>query len=306
MPQTLIQRIFATHTTEPVAVDAIVDLTIDLRAARDFGGANVVKHLKDHDLPIADPHKTLFTFDCNPGGCDQKYATNQHLCRQYARAHNIPVYDINSGIGTHLVVDNGLVKPGDTFVSTDSHANILGAIGAFGQGMGDIDIAYTFAHGTTWFKVPPTTHVIFTGTPAHNATAKDIVLRMTKETGASGLLGSAAELTGPLHHPPNPRRTPHHRLHGHRNGRHHPPLPTTRTHEKHTTSLRPAPSPSTSTASPHSSPAPDTPRTSPPSKTAKAPSSTPGSSDPAPTVASTTSAEQPPSSKARRSPLAGS
>ncbi len=197
MTQTQIQEIFASHTTEPVSIDAIVDLTIDLRAARDFGGANVVKHLQDHDLPVADPRKTLFTFDCNPGGCDQKYAINQHICRQYARTHGIPIYDINAGIGTHLVVDNGLVKSGDTFVSTDSHANILGAIGAFGQGMGDIDIAYAFAHGTTWFKVPPTTHVTFKGTPAHNATAKDIVLRMTKETGANGLLGSAAELTGP-------------------------------------------------------------------------------------------------------------
>ena len=197
MKQTLIQSIFAAHTKEPVTVDAIVDLAIDLRAARDFGGANVVKHLQDHGLPIADPRKTLFTFDCNPGGCDQKYAINQHLCRQYARAHNIPIYDINAGIGTHLVVDNGLVNPGDTFVSTDSHANILGAIGAFGQGMGDIDIAYAFAHGTTWFKVPPTTLITLTGTPSPHATAKDIVLHITKETGANGLLGSAAELTGP-------------------------------------------------------------------------------------------------------------
>jgi 3-isopropylmalate dehydratase small subunit len=198
MKQTLIQSIFATHTKEPVTVDAIVDLTIDIRAARDFGGANVVKHLQDHHLTINDPKKTLFTFDCNPGGCDQKYAQNQHLCRQYARQHHIPVYDINAGIGTHLVIDQGLITPGHTFVSTDSHANILGAIAAFGQGMGDIDIAYAFAHGTTWFKVPPTTAITLKGTPSPQATAKDIILHTTKTIGANGLLGSAAELHGPI------------------------------------------------------------------------------------------------------------
>jgi len=197
MPHTLIQKIFARHTTEPVTVDTIIELAIDLRAARDFGGANVVTHLQDHDLPIADPTKTLFTFDCNPGGCDQKYAVNQHLCRQYARTHHIPITDINQGIGTHLVVDTGRIAPGDTFVSTDSHANILGAIGAFGQGMGDIDIAYAFAHGTTWFKVPPTTRITLKGTPTTQTTAKDVVLKITKDLGANGLLGSAAELTGP-------------------------------------------------------------------------------------------------------------
>ncbi len=197
MPRTLIQKIFATHTKDPATVDAIIELAIDLRTARDFGGANVVKHLQDHHLTPQDPTKTLFTFDCNPGGCDQKYAINQHLCRQYARTHHIPITDINQGIGTHLVIDHHLITPGDTFVSTDSHANILGAIGAFGQGMGDIDIAYAFAHGTTWFKVPPTTRLTLKGTPSPHATAKDVTLKLAKDLGANGLLGSAAELTGP-------------------------------------------------------------------------------------------------------------
>ena len=47
--------------------------------------------------------------------------------------------------------EEGLIYPGYTFVSTDSHANILGALGAFGQGMGDIDITHAFAHGKIWF-----------------------------------------------------------------------------------------------------------------------------------------------------------
>ena len=132
-----------------------------------------------------------------PGGSDQKYAANQQLCRQFAREQGIQVCDINAGIGTHLAMDMGLVGPGETFVSTDSHANIMGAIGAFGQGMGDQDIAHAFAHGTVWFKVPPTVRVRLEGQPAASATAKDVTLALCRHFGANGLLGYAAELYGP-------------------------------------------------------------------------------------------------------------
>jgi len=194
MGKTIIQKIFETHSKTTAEVNDINDVTIDVRVARDFGGANVVKHLEENHLPIHDPKHTFFTFDCNPGGCDQKYAENQQLCRVFARKHGIKIYDINSGIGTHLAFDEGLVFPGDTFVSTDSHANILGALGAFGQGMGDIDIAYAFAYGKIWFKVPPSIKIVLKGTPLSSTTPKDVVLKINKELGANGLLGYAAEL----------------------------------------------------------------------------------------------------------------
>jgi 3-isopropylmalate dehydratase small subunit len=197
MGKTIIQKIFEAHSKSPAQVDDIIDVSIDVRVARDFGGANVVKHLEEHNLTIHDPKKTFFTFDCNPGGCDQKYAENQQICRVFARKHGMKIFDINSGIGTHLAFEEGLVYPGYTFVSTDSHANILGALGVFGQGMGDIDIAQAFAYGSIWFKVPPTVKIMLEGMPSNHATAKDVALKMNKELGANGLLGYAAELYGP-------------------------------------------------------------------------------------------------------------
>jgi 3-isopropylmalate/(R)-2-methylmalate dehydratase large subunit len=196
MEKTIIQKIFETHGNTPAQVGDIIDVSIDVRVARDFGGANVVKHLEENGLSVHNPKQTFFTFDCNPGGCDQKYAENQHICRVFARKHGVKIYDINTGIGTHLAFEEGLVFPGDTFVSTDSHANILGAIGAFGQGMGDIDIAHAFAYGKIWFKVPPSIKIILKGKPSSTATPKDVVLKMNKELGANGLLGYAAELYG--------------------------------------------------------------------------------------------------------------
>jgi homoaconitase/3-isopropylmalate dehydratase large subunit len=158
--RTLIEKIIAAHCDQPVFPGATVDMRVDVRAARDFGGANVVKNLQKAGLTVDDPSRTLFTFDCNPGGSDQGYAANQQYCRKYARETGVGLRDITQGIGTHLALEEGLVGPGSTFVSTDSHANIMGAVGAFGQGMGDQDIAYAWAAGKVWFKVPKSARVV--------------------------------------------------------------------------------------------------------------------------------------------------
>jgi len=194
---TIIEQIIANHSGRAtVKPGDIVDVTIDTRAARDFGGANVVKNLIDNGLTIEDPEKTVFTFDCNPGGSDQKYAANQHYCRQYARENGIKVYDVDAGIGTHLAIDNGLAWPGSTFISTDSHANIMGAIASFGQGMGDQDIAAAWAKGAVWFKVPASVKINLTGKRPADISAKDIVLNLLSIFGANKLLGYAVEIYG--------------------------------------------------------------------------------------------------------------
>ncbi len=194
---TIIEKIIAGHSNkEKVVPGDVVDITIDVRVARDFGGANVVKNLQNNHLELDDPSKTFFTFDCNPTGSDQKYAANQQFCRQYARENGVKVYDIDSGIGTHVVIDKGLATPGATIVSTDSHANILGAVGAFGQGMGDRDIAAAFANGSVWFKAPKSARITLQGKRPKNVSAKDIVLNLLHRFGANQLLGYAIELYG--------------------------------------------------------------------------------------------------------------
>jgi 3-isopropylmalate dehydratase small subunit len=198
MGKTMVEKILGAHAGREVSVGENVDVVIDARLARDFGGANVVKNIRDNGLGIDDPSKTFFTLDCNPGGSDQKYAANQQICRMFARDQGIKIFDVNKGIGTHVAIEEGLVCPGGTLVSTDSHANILGSIGAFGQGMGDLDVAHAFSYGRVWFKVPPSLKIILKGKPGPEATAKDIVLAMAAKLGANGLLGYSSDITGDI------------------------------------------------------------------------------------------------------------
>jgi len=194
---TLLEKILARHSKfNHVKPGDIIDIEIDARVARDFGGANVVKNLVDNNLTVADASKTFFTFDTNPTGSDQKYAVNQHKCRTFARERGIRVFDIDHGIGTHTLVEQGLSFPGSTAVTTDSHANILGAIGAFGQGMGDQDIAVAFSKGKVWFKVPKSVKININGKRPDNVYAKDIVLNLLNRFGANQLLGRSIEIYG--------------------------------------------------------------------------------------------------------------
>jgi 3-isopropylmalate/(R)-2-methylmalate dehydratase large subunit len=200
MGNTVLEKIFARHSSDDAAPEPgdVIWLDVDLRTARDFGGASVVKHLKrnyDGDY-VADPDKTAFTFDCNAPAKTPEYADNQHICRRFARDTGVPVYDVDQGIGTHVMLEQGRIAPGVTAVGTDSHYNIVGAVGAFGQGMGDMDIAFTFKTGRTWFEVPESIKITLTGMPDGEWSAKDLTLKVLGEIGSTGALGKAVEFEG--------------------------------------------------------------------------------------------------------------
>ena len=126
MGKTIIEKILGAHAGKEVIPGEIVDITIDARAARDFGGANVVKNIKDNRLGIDDPAKTFSRSTATREARTRNTRPTSRSCRDFAREQGIRIYDIDAGIGTHLAIDEGLAVPGSTFVSTDSHANILG------------------------------------------------------------------------------------------------------------------------------------------------------------------------------------
>jgi 3-isopropylmalate/(R)-2-methylmalate dehydratase large subunit len=198
MGKTIIEKIIQLHTKEEVSTGKIVWMDLDIRSARDFGGANVVKNYEKEygDHPIADSKKTFFTFDLVAPAKTLKYADNQQICRDFAQKHKIKIFDVDMGIGSHVLMEEGIALPNTTVVGTDSHLNILGAIGCFGQGMGDVDITFAFKTGKTWFEVPETIKVIINGKFNYPATAKDLTLYILKNLGTEKALGKAIEFYG--------------------------------------------------------------------------------------------------------------
>ncbi len=195
---TVVEKIIAAHSSDDVFPGATVWLELDVRAARDFGGANVVDNFDRHypGQKVADAARTFFTFDCVVPAKDIPYADNQQQCREFAAGQGVKVFDVDAGIGSHVLMEEGLARPGRTVVNTDSHMNIVGAIGCFGQGMGDVDVAFAFRTGRTWLEVPRSVKVVLKGKYKWPTSAKDLALALLREFGSSRLLAKAVELYG--------------------------------------------------------------------------------------------------------------
>jgi 3-isopropylmalate/(R)-2-methylmalate dehydratase large subunit len=194
---TMIEKILAKHSTNDGAkAGEIIDMFVDLRVTRDIGSAHVLHQLQEKELTIADPSKTFFTFDCNTPNIEPEITESQRMHRIYAKENGIKLFDVHSGIGSHLMIDQGLAVPGCTMVSGDIHVNLLGAIGALGQGMGEKDITAAFSKGKVWFRVPKTIKITLSGQLPVKYSAKDLALYLLSIFGSNKLLGCAVELDG--------------------------------------------------------------------------------------------------------------
>ena len=197
---TIIQKIIARASgKETVAVGDKVWCNIDLAAKRDFGGPNVVLDYRKAfgDNPLHDPSKVAITFDLHLPARDVKVATNQRLLREFAKQTGVRLYDVETGVGQHTLLEAGMVRPFDVIVGTDSHMNLLGAVGAFATGTGTTDLVAAMATGKLWFRVPETHRFVVDGMFRDTVCAKDLILYVLKEVGSRGLLYKAVEFAGP-------------------------------------------------------------------------------------------------------------
>jgi methanogen homoaconitase large subunit len=144
---------------------------------------------------IRRPECTYLIFDHITPANTSTTAGLQRELRQFAREQGITFCDIGSGI-CHQVLAEGIVRPGEVVVGADSHTCTLGAFGAFATGVGATDMAAIWASGTTWFRVPETIAVRFTGQLRGAAEAKDAALDYVRALGMDGGNYRALEFVG--------------------------------------------------------------------------------------------------------------
>jgi 3-isopropylmalate/(R)-2-methylmalate dehydratase large subunit len=202
---TIIEKIFSKASDSDVKPGDYIWADLGLVAMRDFGGPNVIGEYENcyGNHPVFDPQKVAITFDLHIPARNEKVAQNQKILRDFARCQGARLFDVNTGVGQHILLESGLVRPGDVIVGTDSHMNLLGAVGAAGFGMGTTDIAGAMYKGKLWFRVPPTIKIAVEGDFKEHVTAKDLILYIVKNIGTSGALNKAIEFTGVTIHKMN-------------------------------------------------------------------------------------------------------
>jgi methanogen homoaconitase large subunit len=105
-------------------------------------------------------------------------------------------YEVGAGVCHQVMIEEGLVQPGQLVLGSDSHATAYGAIGAFGTGMGTRDLALALASGRTWLRVPETLRVRATGAFRPQVSAKDLSLHLCGLLGLDGATYQTVELHG--------------------------------------------------------------------------------------------------------------
>ena len=202
MAHTLAQKILQGKTEQKIEqAGQIVRCRLSLVLANDITAPLAVKSFKGMGATkVFDKDKVALVMDHFTPQKDIDSANQVKLCRDFAVEQGLTHYyeGGNCGVEHALLPELGLVGPGDIVIGADSHTCTYGGVGAFATGLGSTDVAAGMALGETWFKVPPTIRVSYTGTMPATLRAKDLILMLIGEIGVDGALYRALEFDGPV------------------------------------------------------------------------------------------------------------
>jgi 3-isopropylmalate/(R)-2-methylmalate dehydratase large subunit len=177
----------------------IVEGRVDLAMMHEQGAQTVGPF---HDMGakrVWDPERVVIAIDHWVPASTEGAAVLHRILRKFAAEQHLPhFYDVgNHGICHQILAENGWVVPGDLAVGTDSHTNMLGAMGAVAAGIGPTEMAAVLALGRLWLKVPPTIRFDVQGEFGKGVVAKDLILRLLGEVKTTGATYKAVEFSGP-------------------------------------------------------------------------------------------------------------
>ena len=197
---TLSQKILSRASgLEQVVPGQIVDGRVDLAMCHEQGAQAVLPFHQMEAKKVWDVDRVVVAIDhwvpASTEGAAQLHQILRHFAQEQGLKH---FYDVgNHGICHQILAEHGWVVPGDLAVGTDSHTNMLGAMGAFAVGIGPTEYAAVLALGKIWLKVPSSIKVEVKGKLAKGVYAKDLVLRTIGEVKCDGARYKAIEYAGP-------------------------------------------------------------------------------------------------------------
>ncbi|MEN6499012.1 MAG: 3-isopropylmalate dehydratase large subunit [Rectinema sp.] len=177
------------HTIEKILAQAsgkssvtageIVTAEVDVGEVNDLYLQVVKSFYELGGTRVAHPERITFVFDHYSPAPSIKAADNHKQMREFCAKMGIEaLFDIGKGVCHQVLIENGFVAPGSLVVETDSHTTTLGALGAFGTGVGATDMALILRNGSLWFRVPEVMHIVFDGALKPGVMAKDLILHV--------------------------------------------------------------------------------------------------------------------------------
>ncbi len=199
-PLTITEKIILNHTDlGEVKPGDIVNARVDIALGNDITAPIAIKEFETIGINgVFDRQKIALVPDHFVPNKDILSAKQAKMLREFAKTYDIKYYFEcgEAGVEHALLPEKGIVLPGDLVIGADSHTCTYGALGAFATGVGSTDLAYAFAFGELWLKVPESIKVVFTGKPKKWVSGKDLVLYLIGQIGVEGANYMALEFSG--------------------------------------------------------------------------------------------------------------
>jgi len=201
MSQTISEKIFSKASGKKVKAGDFVLANIDCAMTHDITGPLAVDGFREIvkgklGKKVWDPKKIVILFDHQVPADSLAAAANHIMLRGFAKEQGILNYDVFEGVCHQVMPEKGHVRPGDLIVGSDSHTCAYGALGAFSTGIGSTDMAFVFATGKLWFRVPETMRFEVNGKLPRRVHSKDVILHLIGDVGVEGARYKTAEFCG--------------------------------------------------------------------------------------------------------------
>ncbi len=200
MGMTMAEKILARASgRSAVSAGEFIVGRVDMALMHDIFAAGVFDLLRNAGISsVWDRTRVVVVIDHLVPAPSAAAAEVHHRIRGHVRDFGIAHFlDAGSGICHQLVAEQGLARPRELLLGTDSHTTTAGALGVGGTGIGTSEMAYVLATGELWFQVPPAILVELTGRLAGGVMWKDAILALAGRLGADGAQYRALEFGGP-------------------------------------------------------------------------------------------------------------
>ncbi len=205
MGKTLFEKVWDAHVVDQVEGGREV-LYIDQHLIHEVTSPQAFQGLRNRNISVARPERTLATADHNVPTKDQHLPIREELSRVQVEtlSHNCNEFGVELyGLGhpfqgiVHVIgPELGITKPGMTIVCGDSHTSTHGAFGTIAFGIGTSQVEQVLATQCLLLDRPKTMRINVNGKLAPGVLAKDVILFIISKLTAAGGTGHFIEYNG--------------------------------------------------------------------------------------------------------------
>jgi len=197
MGKTIVEKIFSSHSNKDVRAGDVTVADIDFCFGQDGTSMLVIDAFRNLGAKkVFNKNKFCMVIDHGAPSPSIGVSEVHKKMRNFAKEHDLNMFDIGCGVCHQVIPESGLVMPGNLVVGADSHTCTYGALGVFSTGMGSTDVAVALATGKNWFKVPETIKIILRGKAGKGVYSKDVILYIIGKLGADYATYKAVEFSG--------------------------------------------------------------------------------------------------------------